>query len=266
MTLRSSISEAEPHLHSGVRTKHRLYLLNRDLTLFTASTTAAHSPTTWTTIAVTGRRSVPQTPCFWLEQFDIPQTGNARFRVTGFNQFMEPVRETTPWVGFDAKINNFFWLASVFNYVSAVEYQIDSAGLASTNLSLGVFPNPQRTEDGSNSHKWGDNLGIGLPLKVGAIPRQITGNNVETAEFQVLNLDVFNRTTDVIWRIGDNLIVGRNVASFPVERNKVAITSWASVINEAGAAPAYAVTDTLQVGISLHTMLTKISGNRLNDV
>ncbi len=272
MSLRTRVLEDDGALHSGVRTKSLTNILGRDLTKIAAAALMVET-SAWLALPVTSARFFAQTPVLHIDQSGgAPVTGQVRFRVLGYNRFGEQVRETTPWGSITAVNSNFLYLATAFHIVLSVEYQCVAPGLDFlTTLSCGVFPNFARVEDASNHYVWGENQGIGLPMRPGLIPRAkltpSTSTYTSEAPFDVLAFSVFNHTTGVIWRTQDNVIVGRVASGFAPEPNKVTIETFGSVTNEVGGgAVVQAATDALQVSIVMHTSKTKIAGSRLNDL
>lgn len=287
MSLRARVDELDIGPNSGLRSKSLTGIVTQDLTAIVA-VTGLTEQANWTALTVTGRRIFPQTPCVWIDQsgtFGGYVAGQIRFRVIGYNRFGEQIRTVTPWGSFTAIDFNYFYLAEAFHVVTSVEFQCSAPGLdPASTISMGVFPNFQRTEDGSNHYVWGDNQGIGLPLPPGLLPRSklttppydpllspganaAAGTYTPEARFDVLALNVFNHTTGVIWRTQDNIVVGRVASGFPPEPNKVTILAFGSVTNEqTGGAVPYAFTNALQIGIVMHTSKTRIAGQRLNDL
>lgn len=282
MSLRTRVMEDDGALHSGARTKSLTNIISRDLTKIAAATLMVET-SAWLALPVTSARFFAQTPVLHIDQSGgAPVTGQVRFRVIGYTRFGEQVQLTTPWGSITAVNNNFLYLSTAFHIVLSVEYQCVAPGLDFlTTLSCGVFPNFARVEDATNHYVWGDNMGIGLPLRPNQIPRAkmtlaldggglpIPGSDTYTSEapFDVIAFNVFNHTTGVIWRTQDNIVVGRVASGFSPEPNKVTIETFGSVTNEVGGgAVTQAVTDALQVSIVMHTTKTKIAGSRLNDL
>lgn len=272
MSLRTRVLEDDGALHSGVRTKSLTNILARDLTKIAAAALMVET-SAWLALPVTSARFFAQTPVLHIDQSGgAPVTGQVRFRVIGYTRFGEQVQLTTPWGSITAVNSNFLYLSTAFHIVLSVEYQCVAPGLDFlTTLSCGVFPNFARVEDASNHYVWGDNMGIGLPLRPSLIPRSkltpSTSTYAAEAPFDVIALSVFNHTTGVIWRTQDNIVVGRVASGFAPEPNKVTIETFGSVTNEVGGgAVTQAVTDAIQVSIVMHTSKTKIAGSRLNDL
>lgn len=278
MSLRARVDELDIGPNSGLRSRSLAGIVTQDLTAIVA-VTGLTEQANWTALTVTGRRIFPQTPCIWVDQsgtFGGYVAGQIRFRVIGYNRFGEQIRTVTPWGSFTAIDYNYFYLAEAFHVVTSVEFQCSAPGLdPASTISMGVFPNFQRTEDASNHYVWGDNQGIGLPLPPGLLPRSkftagataTAGSYVAEDPLDVLSLSVFNHTTGVIWRTQDNIVVGRVASGFPPEPSKVTILAFGSVTNEqSGAAVPYAFTNALQIGIVMHTSKTRIAGRRLNDL
>lgn len=286
MSLRTRVLEDDGALHSGVRTKSLTNILARDLTKIAAAALMVET-SAWLALPVTSARFFAQTPVLHIDQSGgAPVTGQVRFRVIGYTRFGEQVQLTTPWGSITAVNSNFLYLSTAFHIVLSVEYQCVAPGLDFlTTLSCGVFPNFARVEDATNHYVWGDNMGIGLPLRPGLLPRAKFTKGVDglggqhsveaiaadsyasEAPFDVIAFSVFNHTTGVIWRTQDNIVVGRVASGFAPEPNKVTIETFGSVVNEVGGgAVTQAVTDALQVSIVMHTSKTKIAGSRLNDL
>lgn len=123
--------------------------------------------TVWTDIALINRAiQFTSTLCVLVTQ-DTPTTGTVQVRIRGYNQFGEYQEEITPVVAFVAKTSNFIYCAKVWSYIVQVSYK--SAGLDSGGdaISLGPRWDWTRTNDGTNEHLFGRNLGIAIPMQLG---------------------------------------------------------------------------------------------------
>lgn len=97
-------------------------------------------------------------------------TGTLRLRVRGYDMFGQYQEEITPTVNLVAKTNNFVYLAKVFSFVTEVAYQSTGMDIAGDTLSLGMRWDWTRTNDATNEHIAGRNLGIPVPMRLAFQP------------------------------------------------------------------------------------------------
>lgn len=100
-------------------------------------------------------------------------TGTVQLRIRGYNQFHEYQEELTPTVSIAAKTNNFVYLAKCFAWVTSVEFKSTGLDIAGDTISIGQRWDWTRTNDGTNEHLAGRNLGIPLLLRSGRIPGRL---------------------------------------------------------------------------------------------
>lgn len=102
-----------------------------------------------------------------------PVASTIQLRVKGFNQFWEEVVEVTPVVTLAAKTNNFVYLAATFAHVVSVEFRSTGLDIAGDTLSLGTRWDWTRTNDATNEHLFGRNLGIAVPLRLSGVQEEL---------------------------------------------------------------------------------------------
>lgn len=97
-------------------------------------------------------------------------TGTIRLRIRGYDAFGVYQEELTPTVSIVAKTNNFVYCAKLWSYVVSVEFQSTGLDIAGDTISLGTRWDWTRTNDATNEHIAGRNLGIAIPRRLGRRP------------------------------------------------------------------------------------------------
>ncbi len=147
------------------------------------------------------RVSFPSTLCAQIIQ-GTPVVATVRLRVSGYDQYGMFQLETTPSVALGAVTNNFVYLSKVFSSVVKVEFQSTVLDIAADTITLGTRYDWTRTDDGSNEHKHGLNLGVALFRWTGsyaqgtANPARHKLQNYEMLPaFEALEIAIYNNTT-----------------------------------------------------------------------
>jgi len=171
---RSGIYEAHLAPQSGLRQRqgimHLVTAQTQNVNARPIGGTASAAVSAWTALTV-NNRPVPfcGTLVALLAQASTT-TGTVQLRVRGFDQFGQYVEEVTPVVSYAAKTNNYIYLAKVFSYVTSVEFKSTGLDIAGDTLSLGQRWDWTRTNDATNQHHAGRNLGIPIYSRLAAKP------------------------------------------------------------------------------------------------
>jgi hypothetical protein len=170
----SGLTEAQMLLGSGLRYESYDAMLATDLTrVVNAFALTLDTGSVWNTATVNiGRLCYPSTLCARFNQPAGLVSDFVRLRVRGLDMFGNHVEEVTPSVTIEAKTDNWVYLAKVFAVVLSVEYQ--DGAFTSIALSLGQRFDWVRTNDATNQHIAGVNLGIGLPMLLEYTPYTAT--------------------------------------------------------------------------------------------
>jgi hypothetical protein len=100
-------------------------------------------------------------------------TGTVRLRIRGYNQFHEYQEELTPTVAIVSKTNNFVYLAKCWSYITSVAFLSTGLDVAGDTISIGQRWDWTRTNDATNEHLAGRNLGFPLLLRSGRVPGRL---------------------------------------------------------------------------------------------
>ncbi len=179
----TGVREANIAFGSGLRSNSGFALFQSEQTIVVNAQpvggAASAAVTAFTNLALTGinRLQYGVTPCAHVVQAS-PNTATLQLRVKGYDQFGDSITETTPVVDLTAVTNNFVYLSKVFTYIEKVEFKSTGLDIAGDTLSLGSRFDWLQTESGSNHHVAGENLGIGLPMRLAHRPRGAGGNYV----------------------------------------------------------------------------------------
>lgn len=92
----------------------------------------------------------------------VPATGTLQLRVRGYDQFGTFTEEITPVVTLTNVTNNFIYLSRVFLRITEVAFKSTSMDSANCTISIGSRWDWVQTEDASNHHIGGANLGWGV--------------------------------------------------------------------------------------------------------
>lgn len=138
----------------------------------TGAIVAAHAPTKDAVTAATivnGRICYPSTLCVTVNQTAGATTGTVQVTIKGIDLFGNAAVEVTPTISIAGTTQfDHIYCAQVFATVLSVDYLV--TGLGTTQLSVGVRYDWIRTEDASNHHQYGRNLGIGIPMQLRTRP------------------------------------------------------------------------------------------------
>lgn len=178
-----------------------------------------------------------------------PAASTFRLRVKGYDQFHEYVEEVTPTVTLASKTNNFIYLAKPFLQVEKVEYMSTGLDIAGDTLSLGPRWDWVRTNDATNEHIAGPNLGVPLMLRSGRRIGPTTRNAFNFTQrvgpvrvatdrdpLEILGCTFHDMTGagfPVVPIANDNIRVGQNEAGWIGSPDKIhflaaAVTLWAN--------------------------------------
>lgn len=164
------IMEADVAWGSGLRrSTHRLHcrsVQTHNVNAQPIGGTASASVTTLTSLAIQNRSMASLGTLVAQIVQASPVAGTVQLVVKGFNQFHEEVVEITPVVSLAAKTNNFIYLAATFAYVVSVQFVSTGLDIAGDTISLGTRWDWTRTDDGTNQHLFGRNLGIAIPARL----------------------------------------------------------------------------------------------------
>lgn len=129
----------------------------------------------WTTVGgvLNGRLSQPMTPMIIVSAL-VPTGKLVRVRVRGLNQFYAHQTEISPWVAAGPLITTAFPLSKVFSLVRLFEYQSINFDIAGDVIAMGTsnifdpinIADDTEDEDNAVTLLHGENLGIGLPLRI----------------------------------------------------------------------------------------------------
>lgn len=133
---------------------------------------ASASVTTWTALTVNNRPAATLGTLVAQIVQASAVVGTVQLRVRGYNQFHEFVEEITPTVVLAAKTNNFVYLAQTFAHVVSVDFMSTGLDIAGDTISLGSRWDWTRTNDATNEHLFGRNLGIAVPMRLRGVQTQ----------------------------------------------------------------------------------------------
>ena len=158
----------------GLRTsQHRFHLVTNQTSNINAQPmggAASAAVTTFTTLALAKQANPYCTTLVALIAQGTPVAGTIQLRIKGFDQFGQEINSTTPLVTLAAKTNNYVYLSHTMAYVTSVEFVSTGLDIASDTISLGQRWDWTRTNDGTNEHLHGRNLGIAVMMRLARRP------------------------------------------------------------------------------------------------
>lgn len=174
------LDEGQLAVHSALRRRILTGTLISEQEKFVSSTTvggaAGASVLTWQSLTVTDAPIVwPTTLVARINQSATPASGTVALRVKGYDQFGGYQEEVTPFAAVAAKTNTYIYLGKVFSRVISAEWQSVGISAAVSTIELGTRYDWTRTNDASNEHVAGVNLGLGTTIEIGQTKYQPSG-------------------------------------------------------------------------------------------
>lgn len=176
ITLQRTAGKVEARLAQSTGLRRHSYVAL--LATNTAGIVAAFAPTKTTATEATianGRVNYPSTICITINQTAGVTTGTVQATIRGLDQFGNYAQEVTPTVSCTAVQFNHIYCAQVFSVVTSITYLV--TGLGTTSMSVGQRFDWVRTDDASNKHHAGLNLGIGVPMQLQYVPQGVPTAN-----------------------------------------------------------------------------------------